>query len=325
MFVSSCGAVRRLFLLVMAAVALTIPGAPAGAAVTEIRISLICGSMTSMLAEIAIADGSFARAGILADKYCFPGGAPAGQALIGRSIDVHIGGYELVLLQRARGFDVKGYAEIYDGLSYQLLAKTNSPYNTVADLKGQTLGTTTAGTLGDEALRTALAGAHVNADREVQIVQVGAGSPMVAALDTGRIAAGVVAEPTASQLVADGKYKVLWSPMTPYPGSVVMARVAWVNEHRDAMRHLLRVLAEVYARTERNPSSAIAPLEKDFPNVTPRIMLQSVMHQLAHVPKGFIIQRRSHEIADQMEVEAGAIKAPVSYEQAVDSSYLPKQ
>jgi NitT/TauT family transport system substrate-binding protein len=316
--------VRNLFVFVLLCALAVVPLRPARAAVTEIRVSLICGSMTSMLAEIAIADGSFTRAGILADKYCFPGGAPAGQALIGRSIDVHIGGYELVLLQRARGFDVKGYAEIYDGLSYQLLAKSNSPYGSVADLKGQTLGTTTAGTLGDEALRTALGTAHLNADREVQIVQVGAGAPMVAALDTGRIAAGVLAEPTASQLVADGRYKVLWSPTTPYPGSVVMARVAWVNDHRDAMRRFLKVLADVYSRTARNPSSAIAPLENDFPNVSPRIMLQSIMHQLAHVPRGFVIQRRSHDIADQMEIETGTIKVSVPYGDSVDSSYLPK-
>jgi NitT/TauT family transport system substrate-binding protein len=290
--------------------------------VPQIKLSLICGSMTAMLAEIALNDGSFDRAGVHVEKYCFSGGAQAVQALVGRSVDVHIGSYELVLRQRSRGFNIKAYAQIYDGMSYELVVKTASPVRSVADLRGQALGITASGTLSDTALRLALADAHLNPDRDVQIIGTGAGTTMYAALETNRIAAGMMAEPTTTQLVADGKYRVLWSPTLAYPGNVLMAHAAWVDAHRDAMRKMLAVLRAVYARTKQNPSSAIAALQYDFPTIQPRIMLQAIQHQLTHVPPGLAVTRRGAAVVLDLELRSGDIKDPISYETAVDSNLI---
>jgi NitT/TauT family transport system substrate-binding protein len=289
---------------------------------TTIRLSLICGGMTPMLAEIAISDGSFERAGLHVEKYCFPGGAPAVQALIGKSVDIFIGSYEHVLRQRARGFDVKAYGEIYDGMSYVLVSKVGSPYHSLADLRGQVLGITAAGSLSDTALREGLEGAHLNPDRDVEIVNVGTGATMFAALESSRVAAGMITEPATTQLLADGKYRIVYNNETPFAGNVLMANAAWVNAHRDAMHTLLAVLLAVDARTRTNPSSAIAPLSMDFLNVGPRIMLQAIMHQLAHVPKGLLVERRGTDTVQDIELKNGDIKSPIPFSQTVDSSIV---
>jgi NitT/TauT family transport system substrate-binding protein len=279
--------------------------------------------MTAMLAEIALNDGSFQRAGLHVEKYCFSGGAQAIQALVGRSVDIHVGSYELVLRQRARGFDIKAYAQIYDGMSYELVAKANSSIRSIADLRGHLVGVTASGTLSDTALRLALAQGHLNPDRDVEVIGAGAGATMYAALATDRIAAGMLAEPTTTQLVADGDYRVLWSPTLPYPGNVLMAGSKWVDAHREAMRKLLGVLRSVYDRTRRNPSSAIAPLQQDFENIAPRVMLQAIQHQLAHVPPNLAVTRQGADVVLQLELRSGDIKVPIAYGTAVDNTLIP--
>ena len=87
-----------------------------------VRVGLICGGMTPMVAQVALNDGSFEKAGVHVEKDCFTGGPQAVQALVGKSIDAFIGSYDHVLRQRARNIDVKVYAELYNGYSYELIA-----------------------------------------------------------------------------------------------------------------------------------------------------------------------------------------------------------
>ena len=294
----------------------------ARADVPTIRVALICGGMTPMIAQIGINDGSFERAGLQVEKYCFPGGAPAVQALIGKSVDIFIGSYEHVLRQRARGFDVKAYGEIYDGMSYVLVAKAHSPLKGLANLKGQTLGITAAGSLSDTALRQGLESVHLNPDRDVQIVNAGTGSTMFAALESNRIGAGMITEPASTSLVADGQYKVLYDNTSPFAGNVLMAGTAWVKANHQQMHTLLAVLKQIETRTRANPANAIPPMRQDFPNVGPRIMLQAIMHQLARVPRGLAVTRTGTDAVQSIELREGGIKAPIPYDQGVDLSLL---
>lgn len=275
-----------------------------------------------MIAQIGMNDGSFEKAGIRVEKDCFTGGPQAVAALVGRSIDVNIGSYDHVLRQRARGIDVKAYAEIYDGYSYELIAKTASPLKSVADAKGMTFGITLPGSLSDDALRLGLQAAGINPDRDVQIVATGAGATMVAALDTNRIAGGMIAEPLVTSLTADGKYKVVFNPTEHFAGNVLMASTAWANANKPAFTTLLRVMRLIALRTARNPSGAIAPMHGDFPNVQPRIMLQAIQHQLGHVPPGLLVDRASTEPVLQATLKKGDITQPIPFGAAVDNSLV---
>jgi len=64
-----------------------------------VRVGLICGGMTPMVAQVALNDGSFEKAGVHVEKDCFTGGPQAVQALVGKSIDAFIGSYDHVLRQ----------------------------------------------------------------------------------------------------------------------------------------------------------------------------------------------------------------------------------
>lgn len=287
-----------------------------------LRVALICGAMTAMVAQVAMNDESLERAGLHVEKYCFPGGAPAVQALVGRSVDVYIGSFEHVLRQRAHGFDVKAYGEIYDGICCAVMAKANSPIRTLADLRGQVVGITVSGSISETILRKALQSARLNPDRDLTIVNIGQGTPMYAALESNRIAAGLVPEPMMTELAADGAYRILFGFNTPFAGAVLMANVGWVNSHRQEMRELLATLHEVATHVRANPSSAVVPLHRDFPNVPPRIMLQAIMHELRFVPTDLRVQPKGAATILQLELELGDLKTPIPFGQSVDNSLV---
>ncbi len=298
------------------------PLSAAAADAPAIRVGLVCGGMTPMVAQTAINDGSFDRGGVRVEKVCFPGGAPAVQALVGRSIDVFIGSFEHVLRQRARGLEVKAYAELYDGMSYELVAKSGSPVRGLADLKGQTLAITAPSSLSETALRIGLDDVHLNPDRDVQIVPAGSGATMVAAIDTNRVGAGMLTEPSIAQLTSEGKYRVVWSPETPYAANVVMASEAWVAQNRPGFTKFLAVMRDEHDRIARNPSSAVAAMRKDFPQVSAPIMLRAIEHELPHIPAGLHVSSRGTQSVLAIELKQGNLKAPVAVAASVDDALL---
>ena len=275
-----------------------------------------------MIAQVAINDGSFEKAGVHVEKDCFTGGPQAVQALVGKSIDAFIGSYDHVLRQRARNIDVKAYAELYDGYSYELIAKSSAAMNSLAQAKGLTFAVTAAGALSDDALRLGLTEAGLNPDRDVTIVATGSGVPMVAALDTDRVNAGMLAEPTITQLTDGGKYKVVFDPTQPFAGNVVMAQTAFVSANRAAFATLLGVLRSTAARVAANPQSAVEPMRKDFPTIAPAVMLAAIKRTLPHVPKGLLADRRSTDPVVAATLKKGDITSAIPFEAAVDNSVL---
>lgn len=311
-------------LLTVAAVCATLiaPFAPArGADLPTIKVGLICGGMTPMVAQVALNDGSFEKAGVHVEKDCFTGGPQAVQALVGKSIDAFIGSYDHVLRQRARNIDVKVYAELYNGYSYQLIGKTAGPAS-LAQAKGLTLGVTAPGALSDDALRLGLTEAGLNPDRDVTIVATGSGAPMVAALDTDRIAAGMLTEPSTTALTDTGKYKVVFDPTQPFAGNVVMAQTAFVAANKRAFTAMLGALRATAARVAANPQSAVAPMIKDFPTVAPVVMLAAIKHTLPHVPKGLLVDRKSTDPVVAATLKKGDITTAIPFDAAVDNSIL---
>jgi NitT/TauT family transport system substrate-binding protein len=203
--------------------------------------------------------------------------------------------------------------------------KAGSTIKSLADLRGRTIGVTGAGTLSEGAARAALEQAGLDPVRDVHIVGTSSGttgSSLFAALETNRVDAGMLAEPMTTQLVADGKYRLLWSPKIPYAGNVLIARTAWVAAHRSAMRTLLATLQSTYARTARDPSGAVAPLSRDFQGVQRRILLQAIKGQLTHIPKDLHVGRGSTATVLDAALKSGELKAPIPYEAAVDGSLL---
>ena len=288
-----------------------------------IRVGMVCGGITPLLAQIAINDGSLEEAGLDVEKVCFNAGADAVQALVGGSLDVNLGSFEHVLRQQKNGLNVKAFGEIAEGVGYSLVVKKDAPYQSLADLKGTTLAVTKVGSLSDTGLREGLKLAGLDPDKDVEIISSGSGATMFAAIDSGKVAGGMVSSPTIQQMVMSGDYRVLYEPDFPYAGIIAMANADWVEEHKEAMKTFFRVLAEVNERAQQDPDAAAEAVAADFSQIEPEVLKAAVRDQLAVVPEGLKISQAAADKVMETQIELGAIDGPIPFDQAVDLSLLP--
>lgn len=285
-----------------------------------IRVGMIGGGMTPLLAQIGIYDGSFKKAGVNVQEVSFNAGPDAVNAFVGGSTDVNLGSYDHVLELISHNLGVKAYGEIYNGVGYSLIVKKDAPYQSLKDLKGQTLAVTKPGSLSDSGLRKGLQDAGVNSKKDVNIIASGSGSTMLAAIESGKVAGGMVSEPTISQMIATGKYRVLYEPKFNYAGIDIMAKTDWVNKNKKAMQIFADELKAINDRAQKDPQHVVDVIKGKFPNVKPAILETAVKKQLAHVPPNLIVTKEGAKIATDISIELNLIKKATPYEDAVDSS-----
>jgi len=288
-----------------------------------IRLGLVGGGMTPIVTQIGINDGSFEEAGIKIELQSFTSGADMVQALVGGSLDVVLGSYEHVLRQQKNGLGVKAYGEIFNGVGYALLVKKDSKYQSLEELKGTTLAVTKVGSLSDTGLREGLKEANIDPEKEVQIINGGSGATMLAAIESGNVSGGMVSEPTISQMLATGDYRVLYDPPFDYAGIIIMAKTDWVGKNEDAMRRFLAVNNEINDRAQADPAIAVAAMLKEFDQIPQDVMESAVKNQLAKVPAGLNLSEEGAAIVQKTQLDQGILTEEIPFEQTVDLSLLP--
>src|SRR5258708_36479645 len=97
---------------------------------------------------------------------------------------------------------------IAPGEALMLSAKAASQIHSIKDLVGKNLGVTELGS-GTQTLTTILLHNVGISANQVHFVPVGAGDTFIAALQQGRIDAGMTTDPTISRLLATGDGSVL--------------------------------------------------------------------------------------------------------------------
>lgn len=272
---------------------------------------------------VGINDGSYEKAGLKIQTVSFNSGADAVQAFVGGSLDLNLGGYEHVLNQITNGLDVKAYALLNNGSSYQLLVKNDSPLKTLTDVKGKILGVTKAGSLSDTTLKEVLREVKLNPAKDVQIVNAGTGPTMLAAIKNGSVAAGMVGEPTTSQMVVSGDYRVLYDPSFETAGLVIMGKTKWVEKNSEAFKVFLKVTKEVAQRSVADPKGAAKVLKKQFPNLSDEVLTRAVTKVFARVPADLKVTEAGTNQVLETQLNAKVIPKKITYKESVDLSYLP--
>ena len=111
------------------------------------------------------------------------------QQLISGNVKYGVAGGAETLIAAAEGADLRGIATVDAGI-YTLAVSTDSDVQSVADLKGKTVGITGLGGGEVPLLRAALREAGLTVGSDVKLLPVGAGGPVAAqALKSGKIAA----------------------------------------------------------------------------------------------------------------------------------------
>ncbi len=149
---------------------------------------------------------------------------------------------------KQEGLDVTLIDEASGQSSENVSAKAASQIHSVSDLKGKNLGVTELGS-GTQTLTTALLHKAGITPDQVHFVPVGAGDTFIAALQQGKIDAGMTTEPTISRILSSGVGKVLVDLRSPestqaalggsYPFISLFMNNSYVNSHKDVVQKIV--------------------------------------------------------------------------------------
>ncbi|MDB5649641.1 MAG: exported protein of unknown function [Hyphomicrobiales bacterium] len=268
--------------------------------------------------------GYFAAAGIDVEMVDFKGGGPAVQALAGGSIDVCFCAADHVIRLRAR----KQPALVLVGLdtfhSYALVAKGSSPYTDLKSLKGKAVGITSPGSLTDNTIRYSIKELGLNPDRDFEITGAGGGSSMQAAIDTDRIAAGmVILTDMANMFQKQGAYKIVQDYRSlPYPSFAAISLESFVKTKPVVAKAFARSVAKAMDDLQKDPELAKTVLAKMFPAFTPELLAQVSKSAVERAPKGGMVSAESIDNLNKIVLATDDTLKPVTLQEAFDPSVL---
>jgi ABC-type nitrate/sulfonate/bicarbonate transport system substrate-binding protein len=181
---------------------------------------------------------------------------------------------------------------------------------------------TKVGSLSDTTLRKILKAVGIDPERDVEIINTGIGATVVAALDSGHVAAAMYSG--TAQLEETGRYKILYNPDFETAGLVLLGSTRWAQANPEALRNYLKTFQETADEMKANPENYVALFKEDFPTYSDALLLATIKEYLERIPASLEVTKAAADDVVETQLAQGTIKRAVSLEEAVDSSYLPR-
>ena len=249
---------RRLWLLsgLIMALILTACGSGNGATTTsggKIHLSIMVGGLSKQIYlpnMLAKQLGYFDQQGLDVTLIDEASGQSSEDEVLAGQVEAGSGSYNHTIELQAAGKQMECVVQldVAPGEAEMVSAKEANQIKSVGDLKGKNLGVTELGS-GTQTLTTLLLHKAGIASDQAHFLPVGAGDTFIAAMQQGRIDAGMTTEPTISRLISSGVGKVLVdlrSPQTtqdalggPYPFICVFMKNDYVNSHKATVQKLV--------------------------------------------------------------------------------------
>ena len=220
--------------------------------------------------------GYFEKYGFNVEPVQIRGGSLITLAIITGSLQFSGAGAESVIAARAAGADVILLACPVDVDPVYLI--TRPEIKSAAELKGHASAVTRYGSTTHFYLRTALRHVGLNPDRDMTILQLGAGPEMVAALEAGRIAAAALTARYAIPFL-ERNWPVLVdlsSTDLVYPSSCVASSRAFMRTEPKTTEDFLRAYVAGIQLIKRDPAFAEKSLSKWLRENDPVILNKSI-------------------------------------------------
>jgi NitT/TauT family transport system substrate-binding protein len=216
------------------------------------------GGQTQMIylpATLARDLGFYRDEGLDVELQDHAGGAKALQALVGGSADVVCGFYDHTIQMAADGRVLVAFVTMlrFPGLVLVTSPQSAATVTTIEELKGRIAGVTTAGS-SSHMLLTAMLTRHGVPPDAVSVTGIGSAATAIAALEHGKVDAGMVADPAFTilsrraagvRVLADLRNEEgvrAAFGVSAYPGSVLYAPADWIAAHREEAAKLARAI-----------------------------------------------------------------------------------
>jgi NitT/TauT family transport system substrate-binding protein len=215
--------------------------------------------------------GYFAQEGLDVTLIDEASGQSSEDSVLAGQVDAGSGSYNHTIELQALGKKMMSVVQlgIAPGEAEMVSAKEAGQIHSAKDLVGKNLGVTELGS-GTQTLTTILLhNAGISAS-QVHFVPVGAGDTFIAAMQQGKIDAGMTTEPTISRLLSTGVGKVLYDLRTPestqaalggpYPFICVFMTNDYVNSHKDVVQKMVNAYVKTLRWMQTHTAEQIAAM-----------------------------------------------------------------
>lgn len=146
----------------------------------------------------------------------FAGGTRSLEAVVGGSADVVSGSYEHTINMQSKKIHFQAFvlAGASPQISVGIVASRAAAYKSPKDLKGLKVGVSAPGSSTNMVVNFLIAKGGLK-PTDVSIIGTGAGAPVIAALDQGRVDVLSQTDPVMTMLEKDGKIKIIAETRTP--------------------------------------------------------------------------------------------------------------
>jgi len=260
---------------------------------TKIRIAI--GGQNQLIylpATLARELGFYRDEGLDVELQDHAGGAKALEAMIGGSADVVCGFYDHTIQMAAEGRPLVAFVTMLRFPGLVLAASPSSPVNRIEDLKGHVAGVTTPGS-SSHMLLTFLLQQHGVPVDSVSVTGIGGAATAVAALERGKVDAGMMTDPAftilarrapAVRILADLRHeagvKEAFGTRT-YPSSVLYAAEQWVRTRHDTAMRLARAIRRTLEWLQAHtPEEIAARTPADFRGADPALYTEALKNTM---------------------------------------------
>src|SRR5579884_2708660 len=237
--------------------------------------------------------GYFSQEGLDVTLIDEASGQSSEDEVLAGQVDAGSGSYNHTIELQAAGKQMECVVQldIAPGEAEIVSSKVAGQIHSVSDLKGKNLGVTELGS-GTQTLTTLLLHkVGVPAD-QVHFVPVGAGDTFIAALQQGKIDAGMTTEPTISRIVSSGLGKVLVDLRSPqstqaalggnYPFICLFMQNSYVAAHKDVVQKLVSAYVKTLKWIHTHTAEQIADMmPADYYAGNKTLYVQALQNQLA--------------------------------------------
>jgi NitT/TauT family transport system substrate-binding protein len=237
--------------------------------------------------------GYFRQAGLDVTLIDEASGQSSENEVLAGQVDAGSGSYNHTIELQVQGKQMMSVVllNVAPGEAEIVSAKAASQIHSVQDLKGRNLGVTELGS-GTQTLTTALLHKAGIAASQVHFIPVGAGDTFIAALQQGKIDAGMTTEPTISRILSSGLGKVLVdlrSPQStatalggPYPFICLFMNNSYVNSHKDVVQKLVSAYVRTLKWIHTHTAEQIADMmPQDYYAGNKALYVTALQNQLA--------------------------------------------
>ncbi len=291
---------------------------PSGLTKFVLSYSSVSYSQNAIL--VAKEAGLMAQNGIDLQLVFGPNGIPA---QIAGDVQGSVTSTEEVVSAVAGGADLAIVATFLPYMQQDFLVRPE--IKTMADLKGKPVGVTRRGTITETVVRMAAQRGGIDADKDLQILELGTSDKQVAAMTAGSIFGSGFSSPNSDVAIKQGAHTLyaFSKEQIPYPAADLIVTRSWAQKNEPVLLGVLKALAQSTVIFQTKPDY-VAQVYEQYAKSGADAAKQAAENAKANIPVKMLPTAEGIKaVQDVVAVQnPNAAKVPVT--KFFDDSYIKK-